>query len=127
MILIDCNSAEYLNEIGYISPTDILDIIPLMYGIEIIKCNNINRDYLNSKLQTAIEERQQLSRALRGLIHPYEKLDNLDKTIVFYMCTHDNDQNEFKDIIFCIICASKYTKKQLLMLMKRYSKLGAFL
>lgn len=127
MILVDCNSPEYLDEIGYISPTEILDMIPLIYGMEIIKCNDTSRDSLNSVLRVTIEERQQLSRALHGFIHPYEKLDNLNKTIVFYMSSDDNDQNEFKDIIFCVVCSPKYTKRQLLTLMKRYSKLKAFL
>lgn len=127
MILVDCNSAEYLDEIGYIFPTDILDIIPLTYGMEIIKCNNTSIDSLNSALRVSIEERQQLSRALHGFVHPYEKLDSLNKTIAFYMSSDDNDQNEFKDIIFCVICSPKYTKRQLLTLMKRYSKLKAFL
>lgn len=127
MILVDCNSPEYLDEIGYISPTEILDMIPLIYGMEIIKCNAASKDSLNSALRVTIKERQRLSRMLHGFVHSYEKLNNLNKTIVFYMPSNDNDQNEFKDIIFCVVCSLKYTKQQLLKLMKRYVKLRAFL
>jgi hypothetical protein len=130
MILVNCNSSEYLDEVGYIFPTDIFDMIPLLYTTEFIKCSDTNVNYLHTVVRTKIEEKSQWDLTWGRPLSwsgPYDKLKNLNKVIVFYMESDDLTKNEMKDIVFCVVCSEQYTKEQLLTIMKRYSKLKVFL
>jgi hypothetical protein len=127
MILVNCNSEEYLNEIGYIAPSDILDIVPVKYKTEIIYTNNTNKTNLSTTLKNKLSEYSNNS------IHSYKELGDLDKLIIFYvsgaefLLSDPSDPEHIKDVVvFCIVCDLQYSKERLLKLMKRYSKLRAF-